>query len=213
MKGSHSMSGYHSFELCYLAAVYTNLLITKQHLDLYFKPLPASFPDKILRVAPDMLPKGSIRIEFVEIEGKKYTDFDAEKLQVRLPESQQQIKVKVRIEPTSGLEHFDVPSEMDGDVAKVTVSGALDARAVPHFREELAKCANAGRLVLVMSDLQYLSPEGARALIFHKQKMSLDEDVFAVGAQGQPREILDRDEFSEEVTYVSNYAAAKSAKQ
>jgi len=30
MKGSHSMSGYHSFELCYLAATYTNLLITKQ---------------------------------------------------------------------------------------------------------------------------------------------------------------------------------------
>eukprot|EP01036_Dinobryon_divergens_P003200 gene3200-4212_t len=25
-KGSHSMSGYHSFELCYLAAVYSNLL-------------------------------------------------------------------------------------------------------------------------------------------------------------------------------------------
>ena len=27
-KGSHSMSGYHSFELCYLAATYTNLLVT-----------------------------------------------------------------------------------------------------------------------------------------------------------------------------------------
>ena len=39
-KGSHSMAGYHSFELCYLAAVYTNLLITKQPLDLRFKPDP-----------------------------------------------------------------------------------------------------------------------------------------------------------------------------
>jgi mannose/cellobiose epimerase-like protein (N-acyl-D-glucosamine 2-epimerase family) len=29
LKGSHSMSGYHSFELCYLAAIYTNLLLTK----------------------------------------------------------------------------------------------------------------------------------------------------------------------------------------
>ena len=34
LKGSHSMCGYHSIELCYLAAVYTNLLITKQPLDL-----------------------------------------------------------------------------------------------------------------------------------------------------------------------------------
>ena len=40
LKGSHSMAGYHSSELCYLAAVYTNLLITKQPLDLHFKPMP-----------------------------------------------------------------------------------------------------------------------------------------------------------------------------
>ena len=63
LKGSHSMSGYHSFELCYLAAVYTNLLITKQPLDLYFKPQPGGFKDNILRVAPDILPPGSIKIE------------------------------------------------------------------------------------------------------------------------------------------------------
>jgi len=39
-KGSHSMSAYHSMELCYLAAVYTNLLITKQPMYLHFKPYP-----------------------------------------------------------------------------------------------------------------------------------------------------------------------------
>ena len=77
-KGSHSMSGYHSFELCYLAAIYTNLLITKQPLDMYFKPKPGAFKDNILRVAPDMLPKGSIKIESVTIDGKDYTDFDAD---------------------------------------------------------------------------------------------------------------------------------------
>ena len=55
-KGSHSMSGYHSTELCYLAATYTNLLITKQPLDLYFKPYPNGFRRNILRVSPDILP-------------------------------------------------------------------------------------------------------------------------------------------------------------
>ena len=39
-KGSHSMSAYHTTELCYLSAVYTNLLITKEPMDFYFKPLP-----------------------------------------------------------------------------------------------------------------------------------------------------------------------------
>ena len=57
-KGSHSMSGYHSFELCYLAQTYTNLLITKEPLDLYFKPYPGGFKDNILRVSPDILPAG-----------------------------------------------------------------------------------------------------------------------------------------------------------
>ena len=58
LKGSHSMSAYHTTELCYLAAVYTNLLITKQPLDLYFKPRADGFKDRILRVSPDILPPG-----------------------------------------------------------------------------------------------------------------------------------------------------------
>ena len=80
LKGSHSMSGYHSTELCYLAAVYTNLLITKQPMDFYFKPQPDGFEDRILRVAPDILPPGSIRIGEVWIDGEPYTDFDADAL-------------------------------------------------------------------------------------------------------------------------------------
>lgn len=99
-KGSHSMSMYHSGELAYLAQVYTNLLITKQPLDLYFKPLPGAFKRNILRVSPDILPPGSIRIGAVEIDGKPYTDFDAAGLTVKLPNTKEQVRVKVRIEPT-----------------------------------------------------------------------------------------------------------------
>ena len=100
-KGSHSMSMYHSGELAYLAQVYTNLLITKQPLDLYFKPLPGAFKRNILRVSPDILPPGSIRIGAVEIDGKPYTDFDAAGLTVKLPETKEQVRVKVRVEPTA----------------------------------------------------------------------------------------------------------------
>jgi mannose/cellobiose epimerase-like protein (N-acyl-D-glucosamine 2-epimerase family) len=96
-KGSHSMSGYHSTELCYLAAVYTNLLITKQPMDFYFKPLPES--DRTLRVSPDILPPGSIRIGAVEIDGKPHSDFDAENLTVTLPETKERVKVRVQIVP------------------------------------------------------------------------------------------------------------------
>ena len=98
-KGSHSMSGYHSFELCYLAAVYTNLLITKQPMDFYFKPMPGGFPDNILRVSPDILPPGSIKIGAVEIDGEPYSNFDADALTVELPKTNERVKVKVQIVP------------------------------------------------------------------------------------------------------------------
>jgi len=98
-KGSHSMSGYHSTELCYLSAVYTNLLITKVPMDFYFKPRPGGFKDNILRVSPDILPRGSIRLTAVEIDGEPYTNFDAIELAVNLPTSQHDLRVKATISP------------------------------------------------------------------------------------------------------------------
>jgi mannose/cellobiose epimerase-like protein (N-acyl-D-glucosamine 2-epimerase family) len=98
-KGSHSMSGYHSTELCYLAATYTNLLITKQPLELYFKPYPNGFRRNILRVSPDLLPPGSIRLSEVWANGEKYAHFDADGLTVRVPDSKEAVQIKVRIEP------------------------------------------------------------------------------------------------------------------
>jgi mannose/cellobiose epimerase-like protein (N-acyl-D-glucosamine 2-epimerase family) len=102
-KGSHSMSAYHSMELCFLSAVYTNLLITRQPMEFYFKPYPSGFPDNILRVSPDILPKGSIRIEACWIDGKEHKDYDANALTVKLPGSDQRQTVKVKIAPTQWL--------------------------------------------------------------------------------------------------------------
>ena len=98
-KGSHSMSGYHSTELCYLSAVYTNLLITKVPMNFYFKPKPGGFKENILRVSPDILPKGSVKLTAVEIDGKPYDNFNADELYVKLPVSDKDLKVKVTITP------------------------------------------------------------------------------------------------------------------
>jgi mannose/cellobiose epimerase-like protein (N-acyl-D-glucosamine 2-epimerase family) len=98
-KGSHSMSMYHSSELCYLSAIYNNLLIFKKPMDFYFKPLPGGFKDGLLRVSPDLLPKGAVRIAQVEIDGEAYLDFDAEALTVKLPETDVRIRVKVTLQP------------------------------------------------------------------------------------------------------------------
>ena len=103
-KGSHSMSGYHSMELCYLSAIYINLLVAKEPLVLHFKPMPGGFKDGILRVSPDILPPGSIFIEECFIEDQPYDDFDADNLFVRLPETDQQVRVRVKISPKSWLD-------------------------------------------------------------------------------------------------------------
>lgn len=98
-KGSHSMSAYHSVELAYLAATYTNLLNTKKPLTLYFKPQVNGFKDNILHVQPDILPTGSVKIEKVWIDDKEWTRFDAEKMTVQLPSLEYRPKVKVVITP------------------------------------------------------------------------------------------------------------------
>jgi hypothetical protein len=98
-KGSHSMGAYHSCELAYLAATYTNLLITRQPMDLFFKPQPGGFKDNTLRVSPDILPPGSIRIGEVTVNGQPHTDFDADALTVKLPIANEPVKVRVRIVP------------------------------------------------------------------------------------------------------------------
>jgi mannose/cellobiose epimerase-like protein (N-acyl-D-glucosamine 2-epimerase family) len=100
LKGSHSMGAYHSTELAYLAMTYTNLLITKQPMTLHFRPQPGGFKNGILRVAPDILPPGSIAIGEAWIDGKPYTDFDAEGLTVKLPATKEAVKVKVKLVPT-----------------------------------------------------------------------------------------------------------------
>jgi len=98
-KGSHSMSAYHSTELCFLSTVYIDLMIKKRPLDLFFKPLPNGFADRVLRVAPDMLPPGSVRITACTIDGQTYNNYDAESLFVRLPDSTQRLRIKVTLTP------------------------------------------------------------------------------------------------------------------
>ncbi|MGD0338950.1 MAG: AGE family epimerase/isomerase [Bacteroidota bacterium] len=100
LKGSHSMSGYHSIELCYLAQVYTNFLNTKQPLDLYFKPMTNGFGNDVLRVQPDILPPGIVRISEVWIDGNPWTKFNADNLSVELPNLTYRPKIKVRLVPT-----------------------------------------------------------------------------------------------------------------
>ncbi|MFC8453194.1 AGE family epimerase/isomerase [Kitasatospora sp. NPDC057223] len=100
LKGNHAMAMYHKAELCYLAEVYTRLLVRGESLDLWFRPRgDADYPGALLRVAPDLLPPGRVELQHVLIDGAPWTDFDAEAMTVRLPARDGAMTVRVRLRP------------------------------------------------------------------------------------------------------------------
>jgi anti-anti-sigma factor len=211
-KGSHSMSGYHSFELAYLATVYTNLLITKQPMDLYFKPQPGGFKDNILRVGPDILPPGNVRIGEVWINGQAYYDFDASSLTVKLPETREELKVRVRVLPTQVS--FDATLlEVTEGTAKISLTGLLDASAVGRLQEELEKATAqpVKRLVLLLQNLECVTSAGLRSLIFTKQKLGADVEIYVVGATELVLHFLKMGAFCEGVTVLDQYGTVEMA--
>lgn len=98
----------------------------------------------------------------------------------------------------------------DNHIAKITLGGELDASVAGIFRTEIEKAAeqSAKRLVLLMSDLSYIASAGLRVLIFAKQKMGSDVDIFVVGAQEQVVDTLEMTGFQYSVTLLDEYDAA-----
>jgi anti-anti-sigma factor len=209
LKGSHSMSGYHSTELCYLAAVYTNLLVIGQPLDLHFKPKPGAWKGNVLRVSPDILPPGSVRIEEVWIDGMRHTDFDAENLTVNLPQSNVDLRVKVRVASALQARTFTVEAELAPGVATLTLYGAITRDAVKTLQRELSKivAAQPRRVIVDAADLKSIDDVGVRALVFAKQRLDIDVEVFIVGATAEVLDVFHQEELDEEVTIVPDLAS------
>jgi mannose/cellobiose epimerase-like protein (N-acyl-D-glucosamine 2-epimerase family) len=184
-KGSHSMAGYHSTELCYLSATYSNLLVTKQPLDLWFKPAKDGFPDGKLRVSPDILPAGSIKIAEVWMDGKPYDKFDAEGLTVDLPEKRGDNKFRVRLVPSSVRFDADFMG-LDAKVGVVSLDGDLSADDIHELELALdtAFAAGASAIRLDAANLKSVAAQPLRYLAFLIERRGSDFDLSVVNAKG-----------------------------
>lgn len=203
-KGSHSMSGYHSFELAYLATVYTNLLITNKPMDLYFKPKPNGFKDNILRVQPDILPPGSIEISAVWLNERPYHDFDAHNLTIDLPTDLDEMKFKVRVMPTKVS--FDANlTEITDNRAEISLKGIFDNSKIWYFQEvlERATAHPIEQIVLEMSGLESISSDGIRAIAFNKQQLGDRVKIYLVKPTDTVKQSIERSSFCENVQIVT----------
>jgi anti-anti-sigma regulatory factor len=199
-------------------------------MDFYFKPQPGGFKDNILRVQPDILPPGSVKIEAVWINGERYADFDAEALTINLPVTEeapaphtlqyrpawagnprqipptekQELRVRVRIAP-AGLP-YDMKLSMQGNSAELLLEGNLDEGAVLAFKQELDRvvAAKPKRLVLLAEDLTSLSKECGRVLVFFQNKIGIDTDIYVVAANDEVRSVLSDLELLDDVTLVGS---------
>lgn len=196
-KGSHSMAGYHSFELCFLASVYTNLLVNKQSMNFYFSPNPTGLKDRILRVSPDILPQGAISIEEVTIDGVKYDNFDAKNLTILLPDVNQQVAVKVRLAPQSlGLD-IEMISNENGQ-ASYKLFGSIDKSTVSQLRNVLDKLSSVRKISLDFEKIENVSDEGWNYLAFANQLRGDDFSFELSSLSPAVKVTLDDSELTEE---------------
>jgi anti-sigma B factor antagonist len=106
---------------------------------------------------------------------------------------------------------FKATLEIMGSVAKITLSGELDASVAPAFRADIEKAAEhrPQHLVLLMQDLKYIASAGLRVLIFAKQKMGAEVDIYAIAPQEQVRDTFEMTGFHHSIQILDGYDADK----
>jgi anti-anti-sigma factor len=89
---------------------------------------------------------------------------------------------------------LSVVCAMKEDVAEITLAGSLDASTATLFQAELEKAAalNPKRLVLFVKELEFMASAGLRMLIFAKQKMKPNVDVYVIAPQEEILKTLRR---------------------
>jgi anti-anti-sigma factor len=105
---------------------------------------------------------------------------------------------------------FNATTTIDSNIAKITVSGELDGSMAPVFQREVEKAVTqkVKRLVLLMSELDYISSAGLRVLVFAKQKMGAGVDLYVIGAQQQVKDTLQMTGFDRSIIALDTYDAA-----
>jgi len=99
----------------------------------------------------------------------------------------------------------------DQSIAKITLVGELDGSVAGEFKDRVQEAADHGakRLVLLMKNLDFMSSAGLRVLVFAKQKMGSDVDIYMVGVQEDVLEPIKMTGLDRSVILMDEYDAAE----
>lgn len=102
---------------------------------------------------------------------------------------------------------FDAKLEVANGIAKITLSGELDASVAGDFRNKIEEAAaqNVSKLVLLLEALEYMSSAGLRTLVFAKQKMGQNVKIYVVGATEAVSEPIRQTGFHYSVIMMDTY--------
>ena len=105
---------------------------------------------------------------------------------------------------------FTVASTFDSGVAKMTLTGRLDANTAQQFKAEIEKVAEhkPQTVALFVGDLEYMASAGIRMLVFTKQKMGAATDIYMVGAVEQIVHTLEMTGVDKSVIFVETFEPA-----
>lgn len=109
---------------------------------------------------------------------------------------------------------FNATLEINNNIANIRLYGELDALTAPIFKTAVDKAASQGvqYLVLHIKNLSYMSSAGLRVLIFAKQKMGANVDIYVVGAQKTVINTLEKTGFDQSVILLDEDSFTKLEK-
>jgi anti-anti-sigma factor len=107
---------------------------------------------------------------------------------------------------------FTVTSQTESGIVRMTLVGRLDANTAPTFKAEIEKVASSRphTLALLVSELEYMASAGIRMLIFTKQKLGADADIYVVAANEQIVSTLEMTGVDKSVIFVDELDAVGS---
>ena len=75
---------------------------------------------------------------------------------------------------------FDFKVTQNGDEVDVVLKGRLDATVAPQLHQEMAKMQGADikKVTFDVKELEYIASAGLRVIIFTKQKLGADTQIF-----------------------------------